>query len=437
MPTSSTPFRRRSRSAVALTLGAITIALLAATPAAAAPRVPTAFSAGDFPANPTSKPGCRLVSSDEFSGSTVDTTKWVNDYLPHWTTPALSKPNFTVSGGNLNLQILQSQQPWEPTKDGQTVVSSIQTANKNWIHNWAPYSSLNHSVPTDYKQAQRYGYFEIRAKAQAGSGHHSAFWMVGTQPDQGTSNGVTQMASEIDIFEILGNDPTKINFNLHPFGDPKLTKKAIVVDTGVNLTAAYHVYGLAWEPGSLKLYFDNQLVAQTATAPDYPMLTLLGLYEKRQGGWTGAFDANVPYPKSFSIDYYRAYQPTSTLPTTIQAETADVYAATRVVRDSTADGGTILGWLGNSPANTADFRSVYVPTAGTYTLSIRYRTGEARNLGVRTNQGTAQTLTGLNSGSWSTWATTTTTVTLKAGDNQIELLNNTGYAPDIDWIRIS
>ena len=46
-------------------------------------------------------------------------------------------------------------------------------------------------------------------------------------------------------------------------------------------------------------------------SPRYPMQFLLSIFEHRfEGAWTGRYDPNAPYPKTFMIDYFRAYQPT-------------------------------------------------------------------------------------------------------------------------------
>lgn len=391
----------------------------------------------DFPANPIGKDGWQVVASDEFDGTAGPGPLWQRAYLPHWTTPGLATPNLTQSDGRLSLRITKEQQPWEPTRDGQTVVSSIATANKNWIHNWAPYKQLDHSEPTVFHHAQKYGYFELRAKAQAGSGHHAAWWMVGTQPDQGTSDGVTRQNAEIDVFEILGKDRTRAFFNLHPLADSKLTSYSTSVDIGADLTAGYHVYGLEWAPGSLRLFIDNKLVRTVAQAPDYPMLTMLGLYEKRAGGWTGPLDPTIAYPKSFDIDYWRAYQKPPTFPYRLEAEDADVYGQTRSIEDTGASGGRRLGWLGGGPANHAEHRYLYAPADGTYRLTLRYRSSEDRALTYAVNGGAPTTLTRLNSGDWRTWKDITVSVPLKKGYNSLRLSGANGYTPDLDTLTVS
>lgn len=51
-----------------------------------------------------------------------------------------------------------------------------------------------------------------------------------------------------------------------------------------NPTKEYHTYGLDWEPGSLKFYYDGKLYKQINQAPDYPMGTILNIYTDAGSG---------------------------------------------------------------------------------------------------------------------------------------------------------
>jgi len=151
------------------------------------------------------------------------------------------------------------------------------------------------------KYAPRYGYFEIRARTQRGSGIHCAFWGIGT------SETDTQNA-EIDVFEILGSDNSSLIWSLHGQDDPKLQydngNGHIRVD--FNPHEGFHIYALEWAPDFIKLYVDNRLTKTFPASPDYPFVFLLGIYEGEN--WTGKLDTGVPYPKEFAIDYFRAYK---------------------------------------------------------------------------------------------------------------------------------
>ena len=54
-------------------------------------------------------------------------------------------------------------------------------------------------------------------------------------------------------------------------------------------------YACLFTPTSVSNHFQN---------------AVLGIYEHPfEGAWTGNYDPSAPYPKKFTIDYFRAYQP--------------------------------------------------------------------------------------------------------------------------------
>lgn len=410
------------------------VAALGASVAVLAPAQPS--HAADTPPNPIGKPGYFLTANDEFNVDNVQVTPdlWNSKYLPHWT-DVDSSAKYDINNGSIKLKVQPDSVPWDPEKDQETVVSGIQTAEKDWLHNWAGYTSIDHHEETRLQHIQKYGYFEIRAKTQIGGGIHSAWWMIGAQQDQ-VNGGSTKQSGEIDIFEVKGLEPNVTKYNWIPWGDPQ-PGETYNVDVGADTTQGFHVYGFDWTPTSMTLYFDGRPVKTINKSPDYPMLTLLGLYEKRHGGWTGPFDPTIPYPKQFEIDYWRAYQKIPTLPYTVELDDSALYGSARSSSVSSASGGRLVGWLGQGHANRAVYSQLYAPSAGARTLTLRYASTEDRNLTYRINGGTPVTVSLPSSGSWTTFVTRTLNVNLNAGPNKIEFWNDTGWAPDLDTITVN
>ena len=69
----------------------------------------------------------------------------------------------------------------------------------------------------------------------------------------------------------------------------------------------YHVYAAEWTPTHIDFYVDNRKLRTLRQSPRYPMQFMLGIYERPSVADAGA--ETGPYPKTFSIDYFRAYQP--------------------------------------------------------------------------------------------------------------------------------
>ena len=245
-----------------------------------------ALRAGDMPPNPLEKEGWILDRHDEFGGPALDETLWIPRYNEYRKPPGETDAHFIFRDGCLVLQI----------PDSSVGVSSLQTGAKDFLHG----DSFDHSIPEDMKYTPQYGYFEIRAKTQEGSGIHCAFWGIGTKetPDRN---------AEIDVFEILGREERSLMWNLHGWNDPKLqAHDGANVQLDFKPSDGFHIYALEWTPERIKLYVDNRLTGTIEASPDYPFVFLLGIYEN--AGWTGDVDTGIAYPKEFAIDYFRAYK---------------------------------------------------------------------------------------------------------------------------------
>ncbi|MDR2449035.1 MAG: alpha-galactosidase [Prevotellaceae bacterium] len=113
-----------------------------------------------------------------------------------------------------------------------------------------------------------------------------------------------------------------------------------------------------------------------------------------------------------------------------QAENARFQKVTNVP----VSGGYVMGWLGNSSDNWAEYRDVYLSKGGTYTFKLYYICGENRDVSLIVN-GREYRLENLNSGG-NTCATAKIDIELRAGSNVIRLANSTTWAPDIDKFEL-
>src|SRR4051812_28132223 len=141
-----------------------------------------------------------------------------------------------------------------------------------------------------------YGYLEVRAKLPAGQGLWPAIWLMPASHDDG--NG------ELDVMEMLGNDPSTVHFTAHRDGSEEGH-----TFSGPDFSSGFHTFGVDWEPDHITWYVDG--VAR-ATCTDrslicdeasYPILNLaVG------GNWPGNPDATTPFPATMDVDYVRVYQ---------------------------------------------------------------------------------------------------------------------------------
>ncbi len=264
----------------------------------------TSARAADFPANPTTKSGYTLDFQEEFSGSTLDTSKWLPSYLPHWTsTPENAKARYTVADGVLTERLDKDTPAWNAQYDGTVKISSIQSYEKDWWHRFNSSMPNDHHEPDFNGYSTKYGYFETRAKlSDVGGGGHQALWLVGTN---GTGTDAANQ-SEIDFIETFFSKPDTWRIAAYGWGDPDFlsswTLDEDTVPSGTP-TSEYHVYGMDWTPTQLNFYYDNELYKTINDAPNTAMGLILGIYTD-----AGSGTHNDTWPKSWNVDYLRVFK---------------------------------------------------------------------------------------------------------------------------------
>jgi beta-glucanase (GH16 family) len=243
---------------------------------------------------PLTYPGMNLVWSDEFSGNSLDasvwnyeigngSSGWGNNELEYYTN---TSKNTLVSNGNLIIE-----------------------ARKESVGGFN-YSSAR--LTTQNKKSFTYGRVDIRAKLPKGKGIWPALWMLGN--NIGTVGWPA--SGEIDIMELLGQDPSKVYGTLH-YSTSTAThdsKGNSFILTGASFYDQFHVFSMEWKQDEIKLFVDNNLYltvtkANLGTSP-YPFnAPFFFIFNVAVGGnWPGSPDATTTYPQRMIVDYIRVFQ---------------------------------------------------------------------------------------------------------------------------------
>jgi beta-glucanase (GH16 family) len=186
--------------------------------------------------------------------------------------------------------------PFSLTSTGLRITAS-QDANGKWHSGLI--CSVNHDGPSQQGFAQKYGYFEISAKLPDGPGVWPAFWLIGKDKSQGTS--------EIDVFEYYGVRNNKLHITEHYWVHGKDTSHAWHVETvpPESLSQAFNTYGVLITPATTTFYLNRQPIYATPTPPEYqqPMYILANL--ALGGGWP---IKRLKSPQFMDIKYIHVYQ---------------------------------------------------------------------------------------------------------------------------------
>jgi beta-glucanase (GH16 family) len=224
-----------------------------------------------------------LVWSDEFNGTSVNTSNWVfetggggwgNNEKQYY-----QSANATVSNGNLVI-----------TAKKQTVGSNSYTSAR---------------MKTQGKHQFTYGRIEARIKLPLGQGLWPAFWMLGA--NIGTVGWPS--CGETDIMEHI-NTENKVYGTIHWYNNGNASYGGNTTTT----PASYHVYSVEWDASAIRWYVDgvkyheaNILNNINGTDEFHkPFFILLNMAVG--GDWPGQTIDATKLPASMYVDYVRVYQ---------------------------------------------------------------------------------------------------------------------------------
>ncbi|GMV27219.1 MAG: hypothetical protein AMXMBFR58_32500 [Phycisphaerae bacterium] len=213
------------------------------------------------------------VWSDEFSGTSLDGSKWRAENA------ALVKNN--------------EQQYYHPSHV--TVADGFMTIkSSNTPMGGRPYTSG--LIETKGRFNQQFGRIEMRARLPRTKGMWPAFWMLPAS---------NQWPPEIDIMELLGHQPNKVYMTHHWGTWPNVQSEGDSY-TGPDFSADFHTFRADWYPDRIEYYIDDVMRAKHEQAiPAEPFFIIINTAVG--GDWPGNPDVTTVFPQFFVVDYVRVY----------------------------------------------------------------------------------------------------------------------------------
>jgi len=259
--------------------------------------IPVVSGGSSNPGSSTPSDPWTLVWGDEFSGTTLDTTKW----------------RLENKGDGFGNNEQQYYRPENATvKDGNLVIQA-----KKETFGDREYTSAKLFSKADWK----YGKFEAKIKMPVGAGYWPAFWMMPAD----SKYGVWAASGEIDIMEAKGRFPDTTSGTIH-YGavspNNKYTGEEQVFPEGQTIDQ-FHTYSIEWEPGEIRWYVDGNLFqtqnnwSTTGANGDekyaFPAPFDENFYLMLNLAIGGNFDGNIipadsTFPAQMEVDYVRAYE---------------------------------------------------------------------------------------------------------------------------------
>ncbi len=235
-----------------------------------------------------------VVWADEFSGTSLDVTKW-----NYQTGDGCAEG--ICGWGNSELQSYQ---------EGNVAVSNgtLKITAKKERTRGSKYTSgrINSKAKGDFT----YGRFEASIKLPLGDGLWPAFWMLSTNEVYG---GWPQ-SGEIDIMEFVASDPSRILGYIH-YGDLYPNNQSqgntYTLQNGV-FPDAFHEFAIEWEPGEIRWFMDGTLYSVKKTSDVDPFFWPFDqdfhfLLNVAVGGNLGGTVNETMLPATMEVDYVRVY----------------------------------------------------------------------------------------------------------------------------------
>ena len=271
-----------------------------------------------------------LVFSDEFSGASLDSSKWNTSFLWGPYLQINNEEQLYVDELGINADSMlsnggQTPSPFELTGSS-LKISAIRSNNSSLPPRpaetdpiWADYPEYRYN--DDYSTADAkymsgvissydafrftHGYAEARVKLPYGQGLWPAFWLL--------TSFYVEDVPEIDIMEYLGHDRETVYHTYHHFepqNNWRLVSTPSYTTNHADFTADWHTFGVLWDADKIIWYVDG-VEARRITSDDYkiPNQAMYVIANLAVGGnWPGSPDGSTEFPAEYELDYIRVYQ---------------------------------------------------------------------------------------------------------------------------------
>jgi beta-glucanase (GH16 family) len=227
--------------------------------------------------------GWKQVFSDDFNGSSLDTSKWSPCF--YW-----ADSSGCTNGGAGDLQWFS---PDDVLVGNGMVRLRAQKRSMNG-HNYTSGMIASHD-----KFSFQYGYAEFRAKVPKGNGFWPTFWLLAQDKS---------WPPEIDVAEFIGSNTNNAHLTLH-YRSGGQHKSSTGWASGADYSAGYHTYAVEWAPDKIVWYVDG-VESKRYTGEGIPQQSMYLTATLALGkAWSNyGPDGSTPFPGYVDIDYIKVWR---------------------------------------------------------------------------------------------------------------------------------
>ena len=236
----------------------------------------------DADPSPGTRERLRLGFADDFTGERLDPERWVDHYLPHWTTPERSAARYDLGPGGLRLLIEADQPAWRD-EDGAMRVSNLQTGSSSGprgstVGQHRHRSDLLVRTPQPIRRlwTPSSGTVVARARARGDPPCLPAVWLVGAEDRSPQESGEICVA---ELFgDAIGPGRSQVRLGVKAHHDPRLRTE--MRDLVLDLDATEeHDYAAEWDDRGVRFLVDGVLVHSVDQGLGYPLQLMVDLFE--------------------------------------------------------------------------------------------------------------------------------------------------------------
>ncbi len=247
--------------------------------------------------------GWNLIFDQDFSSATsINTNVWNFDI-------GNGEAQGIKGWGNNELEYYTNHNAY--VKDGNLIIE----ANKEKVSDqYGTYNYTSARINTMGKFSFEYGKVVIVAKLPEGQGIWPAFWMLGDNINQVG----WPACGEIDIMEMLGNNPAKVYGTAHgPISGGVGIGQSYTLPSGT-FSDSYHTFTFIWNKDAMGWYVDDHLYFFLTKSYvkshygaqdwvyDHPFFLIINLAVG--GNWPGNPDSSTVFPQKIYIKSIKVYQ---------------------------------------------------------------------------------------------------------------------------------
>ncbi|HEY3039595.1 MAG TPA: family 16 glycosylhydrolase [Pyrinomonadaceae bacterium] len=231
----------------------------------------------------------QLIWSDEFSGTTINSSNWGFD---------LGNSGF----GNNELQNYTNRPENARIENGSLIIEARR-------ENLGGSSYTSARMKTEGKRTFGVNtWVEARIRIPQGQGIWPAFWMLGAN----IGSVGWPACGEIDIMEVQGQNPFR-NFGTMHWDANGHAQFGGVFDSSVSLASGFHTFAISRTTTSIKWYvdrvqyFEGNIEGGINSTSEFQGQFFIILNVAVGGNFVGSPDASTVFPQRMQVDYVRVW----------------------------------------------------------------------------------------------------------------------------------